>query len=117
MQDWLGGSVTELILVTVIIFGFAGFKSGQALATTWRPLWQMFLYGLILAAANRFLSYALFSGELLSVSGYITDFVIICGIGVCGYTITRAHRMVVQYPWLYERSGLFSWRDRAGSAR
>jgi hypothetical protein len=117
MEDWLGGSVTEFILVTVIIFGFAGLKSGQALAMTWRPVWQVLLYGLILAAANRFLSYALFFGQLLSVSGYIVDFVVICGIGVTGYRLTRAHQLVTQYPWLYERAGLFSWRKRGEPAR
>jgi hypothetical protein len=26
--------------------------------------------------------------------------------------VTKARKMVCQYPWLYERSGLFSWRDR-----
>jgi hypothetical protein len=27
--------------------------------------------------------------------------------------MTQARKMVKQYPWLYERSGLFSWRERS----
>ena len=29
------------------------------------------------------------------------------------YQVTRARWMVTQYPWLYERAGLFSWREKA----
>jgi len=29
---------------------------------------------------------------------------------VVAYRVIRAHKMVTQYPWLYQRAGLFSWR-------
>jgi len=29
------------------------------------------------------------------------------------YRLTQAHKMVAQYPWLYERAGLFAWREKA----
>ena len=28
--------------------------------------------------------------------------------------ITQARKMVTQYPWIYERNGLFGWRLKAG---
>jgi branched-chain amino acid transport system ATP-binding protein len=33
-------------------------------------------------------------------------------IGLFAYRLNRARKMVSQYPWLYERAGLFRWRDR-----
>lgn len=116
MNELLGGSLTEFLIVTVVIFGFAAFMSGQALAGSWRPLWQMYPYGLMLAAANRFFSFALFGGELLSVSGFLIDAAVICAIGTAAYRATRVHKMVTQYPWLYERAGLFGWREKSGRA-
>jgi len=31
---------------------------------------------------------------------------------VTAYRLTLARRMTVQYPWLYERTGIFTWRNR-----
>ncbi|HJS31638.1 MAG TPA: hypothetical protein VJ924_06565 [Alphaproteobacteria bacterium] len=116
MEELLGNSLSVFIGVTVIIFGFASFMTGQALAGTWRPIWQVFPYCLMLAAANRFFSFALFEGSLLSISGFIAAAAVACAIGAGAYLATRAHKMVTQYPWLYERSGLFSWRARQRTA-
>src|SRR5512145_3415732 len=44
VEDLLGNSLSVFIGVTVIIFGFASFMTGQALAGTWRPIWQVFPY-------------------------------------------------------------------------
>ena len=33
-------------------------------------------------------------------------------IGVFAYRLMLAHKMTSQYPWLYERTGLLSWRTR-----
>ena len=71
----------------------------------------------LLACATRFLHYALFGGSLLSPTGFLIDLV---WIGLCAtvaYRMTRAAKMVRQYPWLYERAGLFGWRDRRPAAR
>jgi hypothetical protein len=48
----------------------------------------------------------------LSVSHYLLDAVIIIVIALLAHRITLARKMVQQYPWLYERSGLLSWRAR-----
>jgi branched-chain amino acid transport system ATP-binding protein len=113
MTSLLGSSVLEFLLVTIVIFGGCGFMMGQALAQTWRPQTHVVPYGILLAAANRFFSFALFGGELLSLTGFVIDAAVVIGIAVVAYRATRARKMVTQYPWLYEREGLFTWRDRA----
>jgi hypothetical protein len=111
-MDLLGTSLGDFIGVTLVLFGGAAFMTGQALAGTWRPLWQIVPYGLLLTAANRFFSWGLFEGKLLSLSGFIIDAVVIIAIGAAAYRLTLVHKMTTQYPWLYERAGLFSWRVR-----
>ena len=100
------------LFVTAIIVGFAAFMTGQALANTWRPAWQMLPYGLMLGFADRFLVWGLFGGDGLSVSGYVIDTAYLIAVGFAAYRLTRARRMVTQYPWLYERAGPFGWRDK-----
>jgi branched-chain amino acid transport system ATP-binding protein len=112
IESLLGASPWEFLGVTLVIFGGAGFMLGQALAETWRPFWHAVPYSLLLAGANRFLSFALFKGTLLSLTGLLVDFAVVVGLALLAYRATRAHMMVRQYPWLYERDGLFSCRDR-----
>jgi branched-chain amino acid transport system ATP-binding protein len=69
-------------------------------------------YALLLAAADRFLLYALFDGDLLSPSGFVVAFLVLAALCLLAWRVTRARRMVAQYPWLYERAGLFGWRER-----
>jgi hypothetical protein len=112
MTELLGSSIGDFIGVTLVLFGGATFMTGQALAATWRPLWQMIPYGFLLAAANRFFSWALFDGELLSPLGFTVDAIVMIMIGVLAYRLMLAHKMASQYPWLYERTGPLSWRTR-----
>jgi hypothetical protein len=103
----------EVLGVTIILFGFAGFLMGQAIADTWRPAWQNVTYGLLLAVGNHFIDCALFGGDWLSLSNYLLDAIIITAIALLAHRMTLARKMVQQYPWLYERTGLLSWRARA----
>ena len=48
----LGTSHWVFVCATVILFGWAAFMTGQALAQTWRPLWHLVPYSLMLAAGN-----------------------------------------------------------------
>ena len=112
MEYLLGTSIPVFIAVTVCLIGFAAFMTGQALAVTWKPIWQVVAYCILLGVADRFLTWALFQGELLSPTGYVIDTVVIIGIAVTAYRLTLARRMTVQYPWLYERTGIFTWRSR-----
>jgi len=113
MVELLGTSWGVFVTMTVVLIGGASFMTGQALARSWRPMWQMLPYGLLLGGADRFLTWGLFDGELWLLSGYLIDTAVIIAIGAVAYRATLAHRMVRQYPWLYERSGLLGWRPKA----
>ena len=110
VADVLGSGILIFIILTVVIFGGFGFLMGQALAMTWRPQWQLVPYSFLLMATNRFFSYALFDGALLSPSGAFIDFGVILMLAWVAFSMTRAAKMVAQYPWLYRRKGLFGWQ-------
>ena len=108
-------SVWLFLLITVIMGGWAAWMTGRAMALTWRPFGQLVAYLLILAVAVRFIHFALFEGTLLSLHYYLVDAVVILAIGSLGFRYNRARQMTTQYRWLYERTGPFSWRERAGA--
>ena len=115
MDELLGASLPVFIGITLVLFGGAAFLMGQALAETWRPAWQNVVYGALLAIGDRFIVYALFGGELLSIWGYLVHAVVLIAISLTSYRMSRAWRMVQQYPWLYERTGVFTWREKTSS--
>jgi hypothetical protein len=103
----------QVFFVTCLIGGGAAFATGRALADTWRPFGLAIVYLLLLGAAVRFAHFALFQGELLSLSSYLSDAAYLLAIGGLAWRLTRARRMVTQYRWLYERTGPFTWRQRS----
>ncbi len=109
----LGTSIWVFLGMTVMVMGFAAFMTGQALANTWKPLWHPLIYSILLGVVDRFLTFALFEGELLSVSGYLVDTAVLITISLFAFRMTQARKMVSQYPWLYRRAGLFGWRSIA----
>jgi hypothetical protein len=113
MQGLLGNSVGVFLGVTVCLMGFAAFMTGKALAETWKPAWHAAGYALLLGLADRFLAYALFGGELLSLTAYVIDSAVLAGIALFAYRLARARKIVAQYPWLYERAGLLDWREKS----
>ena len=112
MNALLGGEIGAFFTMTVVLFGGAAFLTGQALAQGWRPGWQIAPAALLLAAADRFFLYALFAAELVSLSGFLIAAAILSAVVAAAYYLTRAHKMAQQYPWLYERRGLFGWRKK-----
>lgn len=117
MEQILGTSVGDFIFVSLILGGGAGLLTGQGQAQGWAPMRKVIPFVVLLACATRFLHFALFGGTLLSPTGFVIDLV---WIGLCAtvaYRMTRAAKMVRQYPWLYERAGPFGWRDRRPAAR
>ncbi len=114
MSDVLGAEPLVFIGLTCVLFGFAGFMMGQALARSWRPLWQLIPYALGLTLFNRFLVYALFDGNAGAPLGIIVDALVIGSLAWFAYRMTQAFKMVAQYPWLYERAGLLGWREKRG---
>lgn len=96
--------------VTILLGGGTSIMIGRAVAATWRPFWQVITYCLLLSFVDRFIIYALFQGELLSLQGLITDSVVLITIGLLAYRLKLIRQMITQYPWLYERSGLIALR-------
>jgi len=109
--DPLGAGLLEFIALTVVAFGGAALMMGRALADTWRPGWQNVVYGLLLGVANRLFQNFLFANDVLNLVAYVIGTAVLIGAAVVAYRATLAHKMVTQYPWLYQRTGLFSWRQ------
>jgi len=112
MEELLGTTPSVFVTVTVVVMGFAAFMTGQALAGTWKPMWQAIFYCLLLGFGDRFLVFSLFDGELLSVSGYLIDTAVLVSMSIFAYRFTQARKMASQYPWIYERTGLLGWREK-----
>ncbi len=116
MEHVVGSSMPAFWGVTVVLFGGAAWMTGRALALAWRSLWLLVPYGLLLGLGARFVTYALFEGELLSPSGYVVSTAVIGVVMLTAYRFYRAQQMVRQYPWLYQRRGPFSWRQKTPTA-
>ena len=98
MVDILGTTWPVFIGITLVLMGFASFMTGQAQANTWRPMWQIVPYCLLLGLADRFLTWGLFQGELFLLSGYLVDTLVLMSIAGTAYRLTLARKMVMQYP-------------------
>jgi hypothetical protein len=115
MQTFLGTSLGVFIGLTVIIIGGAAIITGRALADGWKSPWQVVFACFGLALVDRFLVYALFGGELLSLSGLVIHFAVITAMALVAHRLTVVHKMVAQYPWRYERESLWTYREKPGS--
>ncbi len=107
-----GFSFPVYLGLTCLLMGFAAYMTGQAIASTWRPVWQLAAYCLLLGAADRFLTFALFEGALLSGPGYFFDTATLLAIALVGFRLRRAKWMAEQYPWLVERTSPLTWREK-----
>jgi hypothetical protein len=106
------GSVWLFLLVTVAMGGWAGWMSARSIAKGWRPYWHCVPALLLVAAAVRFIHYALFGGTLLSAHYYLVDAVVVLLIGSVGFRAVRTRQMTTQYRWLYERTSPLTWSER-----
>lgn len=97
------------VLVTIIMGGAAAWQAGRAVASVWKPRWQLLFYCLLLGLAVRFTHFALFEGTLLSLKYYIVDTVIVTAIAFMGWRSARAAQMTRQYEWLYQPAGPAGW--------
>src|ERR671918_3093612 len=102
MQSLLGTSFGVFIGLTVIIIGGAAVMTGRALADGWKSPVQVVFACFGLALADRFLVYALFGGELLSLSGFLAGLLVITVLALLAWRVTLVRKMVTQYPWRYE---------------
>lgn len=99
----------EFLFVTVILAGGAAYLTGRANARTWGSDASLAVYMVLLAAATRFIHFALFSGTLLSAWYYVVDLIVLLVIAFVGKRITRAGQMARQYGFEYERRNAFAW--------
>ena len=106
------GSVVPFVLLTLAAGGGAAWRTGQAVAERWGELWPVAAYTLLIAAAVRFLHYALFDAELLSLASYAIDAMILIAIGLLAHRVRRARHITEQYPWMFERTSPLTWRAR-----
>jgi hypothetical protein len=100
------------VLLTLLMGGGAAWRTGQAVAESWGSLWPVAAYMLLLAAAVRFLHYALFSGPLFSLPHFAIDYCVLLVLALMGHRVRRTRHMSEQYPWLVERGGVLGWRLR-----
>ncbi len=117
METLLGTSIEVFVGMTGVVMGFAAYMTGQALANTWKPFWHAAIYSVLLGVGDRFLTFALFEGELLSPTGFLIDSALLMFIALFAYRLNKARKMVSQYPWLYRRVGLFGWASISAADR
>lgn len=118
MPDWLyecgPNGLWVFLLLTVVLGGAAAWATGRAIASTWRPAWQVAVYGLLLAFAVRFLHFALFEEPLLAPGNYAISGAVLLAAAGLGYRFARAGAMISRYDWLYEPAGALGWKRRSG---
>jgi hypothetical protein len=107
------GSFGTFLLVTIAMGGGGAWLTGRAIAGTWRPIWQVAVYMLVLGAAVRFFHMSLFGGTLLSLHYYLVDTAVCLALGFAGFRSTRARQMVRQYRWINAPAGPMRWRRKA----
>ena len=112
MQALLGSSPGVFLGFTVIIIGGAAIMTGRALADAWKAPWHVVFACFGLALADRFLVYALFGGQLLSLGGFLMHLVVITAMALIAFRVTKVRKMVTQYPWRYEQVSLWSYREK-----
>jgi hypothetical protein len=109
LYDDLPNGFLHFVLLTVVLGGAAAIASGRAIASGWKPFTIVPFYMVILAAVVRFLHYALFGGDILSIPGYIVALAFALLASGYGYRSKRARQMATQYSWIYARSGPLGW--------
>jgi GR25 family glycosyltransferase involved in LPS biosynthesis len=105
---WTEGPA-DFLLITLVLGGGAAYLIGRAVALTWRSLWALAGYLVLLDAAARFIHFALAHDVLIAPISFVTDLVVLAIVGGVGFRLTRAVQITRQYPWLYRRTGPLSW--------
>lgn len=101
------------VLVTLIMGGAAAIAAGRAVADSWSHPNIVALYAALLAAAVRFIQYAVFNQPLLSLPTYLIDVAVLLFVADLAFRHRRTTQMVRQYPWVYEKTSPVTWRSKA----
>ena len=85
-----------IIFVTVCLGGGAAWMAGRAIAQTWRPMWHVVAYMVLLGAAVRFIHFALFGADLIAPLSYAVDTLFLILVGCLGWRVMRTTQMVTR---------------------
>ena len=105
-------SIWVFLLITMVMGGTAAWQAGRAVASVWKPRWQMVFYVLLLGWAVRFVHFALFGGTFLSPHYYMVDTLILLAFAFAGWRAARSQQMARQYEWLFTSSMPGSWQRK-----
>lgn len=90
----------------------AAWMIGRSVANDWRTMAHLVGYVLLLGLGSRFLHFALYEAQFVSLSRYLTDTVVLLIVAYLGFRYTRTNQMTRQYYWLYEKVSPLSWRAK-----
>jgi hypothetical protein len=113
MSLFIEQNALVFLFLTIILGCGAAFMAGRSLALGWKPLWMVFAYMVPFTLGMRFLNFALFEYNLTSLQYAITQGALFMAAAYLGYRLKRVSQMTTQYPWLYEKSGLLTWKSKA----
>ncbi|MGF1476956.1 MAG: DUF6867 family protein [Geminicoccaceae bacterium] len=113
METLLGTTWPVFLGLTLIVNGAAAVLTGIAVARNFRPVWQIYLACFCLALWDRFLVYALFEGQILHLLGFVIHGLALLGLALLAYRLAHVEKMLQQYPWRYDRVGLFNYREKS----
>jgi hypothetical protein len=105
-------SIFQVVFVTLFLGGSCALLAGRAIASTWRSIWVAIAAAFPMAAVVRFVHFALFNETLLAPKSYFLEVIVMLVVICLSFQRTRAVQMVRQYYWLYQPSGVLSWRLR-----
>ena len=107
------GALGAFVFFTVILGALGGIATGRAFAASWKSVVTMPLALLAMAAAVRFLHYALAGEDLSSLQYFLVSLVFVGLGGFYGFRSKRTEQMCRQYPWLFAKAGPVAWSHRA----
>ena len=110
LYDDAPNGIWHFLLLTVVLGGMGALASGRAIAAGWKSFAIVPFYMIAFAAFLRFLNYALFDGELLSVSGYVVAFTLTILAAGYGYRSCRVEQVTRQYSWIFKKAGPLGWK-------
>ena len=114
MFDWFGDTLFNVLLFNIVLFGPGAFAAGRAVASIWRPRWQIVFYTALLAAALRFFDYALGGGDLLVPGGFLLSWMVLLGFAALRLVgadcpgkgvVIRAHTLSLSQNALFQLVG------------
>lgn len=104
-------SITEFVIVTVLLAGGGAWMIGRSTALTWSSWGLLVFYVVLLTIATRFLHFALFEGsfffpvETLATALHyaLIDFLVLMAVASAGRLFVRSRQMQRQYGFLQRR--------------